>query len=221
MCHSEEFFKGFQILLWWCGSPHRVLTSCLLALASAAPERHPRLGGNQTLRRRQTRQAHNNNKKTCSHTKSEEVTVTHALEAGLTDVRPVRDDQPFLPVFQTCAPPPKIQVDTQQTEGGGGGATHAERRQLTFAFALVLCGLFEQAREVDHHAVTWGRKEQKHKDRGGQGVTCRGVRTLKRKGILFTRSNQPERASVAPSGPNVSLHHRRRTNLHATCVPIS
>lgn len=130
MCHSEEFFKGFQILLWWCGSPHRVLTSCLLALASAAPERHPRLGGNQTLRRRQTRQAHNNNKKTCSHTKSEEVTVTHALEAGLTDVRPVRDDQPFLPVFQTCAPPPQIQVDTQQTEGGGGQLTPSDVNSL-------------------------------------------------------------------------------------------
>lgn len=127
MCHSEEFFKGFQILLWWCGSPHRVLTSCLLALASAAPERHPRLGGNQTLRRRQTspQQKKHTQKKTRSHTKSEEVTVTHALEAGLTDVRPVRDDQPFLPVFQTCAPPPQIQVDTQQTEGGGGNSRRA------------------------------------------------------------------------------------------------
>lgn len=118
------------------------------------------------------------------------------------------------------APPPQIQVDTQQTEGGGGQLTPSDVNSL-----LPLRSFFAASSNRPGRWITTplpgAGKNKSTKTGGGQGVTCRGVRTLKRKGILFTRSNQPERASVAPSGPNVSLHHRRRTNPHATCVPIS
>lgn len=96
---------------------NRFLTSCLLALASAVPERHRQLGGSQTLRRRERGDTHSHTpqRKQDSHIHqyAHIPAFTHTFPfpppqknskeaelAGLTYMCSVGDDQSFVPVRQ-------------------------------------------------------------------------------------------------------------------------
>lgn len=107
MCVS----KCAAAIIW----SNRFLTSCLLALVSAVPERHQPLGGSQTLRRRERGDTHSHTPQrkqvhtsTPTHTFFFPCIHSHINKnspgldlGGLTDMCSVWDDQPFLPVFQT------------------------------------------------------------------------------------------------------------------------
>lgn len=139
------------------------LTSCLLALVSAVPECRQLPGGSQTLWR--TERGGGGTTHTLTQLEESKAhpfplslfcrpppvpTGAHSPMCALSEMTNLCS-QPFKPTNRS----EHVHVHHWNPQR----ASRLKRRaELTVAFALILCSLLEETRQVDHHAITWGKQ---------------------------------------------------------------